>query len=316
MADIKQVFVCSAPRSGSTFLDMLLGGHSHVASLGEFSYLGKVLALNETCGCGSTVRDCENWALVFDRVAADKGIDLRQDPYALWQWDTRAMRVIDHQQQTRAYLLASKLRGAWLNLREKPANPIRRAMPLPPRLSQGLQHCLYLYDVLGAVWGKQILIDSSKNLFKALQVYRARPASTRIILLARDGRGVLYSRRKSGMPAAKSIDAWAKYYTRAQQVLQHVPSEAKMLVQYERLATDTEQALNELCTFLKVPYEPKMLQLESGVRHVVNGNQNTKTNRAGGIKLDEAWRNNLSQADLDYFQNVAGSLNATLGYTS
>lgn len=316
MSEVNQVFICSAPRSGSTFLDMLLGGHSQIASLGEVSFLGKVLTLGELCGCGEPVNQCKSWGAIIDRVRQERGVDLRQTPYGLWQWDTRSWHVTDHAQQTATYMFASRVRNLWLRFREYAPDAMRPLMPLPPSLARGLENTLYLFDLIRDQWGVQVVVDSSKNLYKALSVYRARPDSTRIVLLTRDGRGVLYSRMKTGVPIRTSVAAWVAYYSRAQTLLErHVRPEDRMVVRYEEMATNTGAMLDQLCAFMGVSYEDGMQRLDSGLRHVVNGNQGTKQNsRRLGIRLDEAWRDNLSATDLDYFWKVAGRLAGDLGY--
>jgi hypothetical protein len=315
MSEVNQVFICSAPRSGSTFLDMLLGGHSQISSLGEVSFLGKVLTLDELCGCGEQVNRCEAWGAVLDRIARERNVDLRKTPYGLWQWDTRSVHVTDHAQQTAAYLFASRVRNVWLRFREYAPDGVRPLMPLPPSLSRGLENTLYLFDLIRDQWGTQLVVDSSKNLYKALSVYRERPESTKIILLTRDGRGVLYSRMKTGVPMRTSVAAWVKYYARAQALLErHVRPQDRLVVRYEEMATNTEYMLNSLCDFMGIAYEDGMQRLDSGFRHVVNGNQGTKNNSRLGIRLDEAWRDNLSATDLDYFWKVAGRLATDLGY--
>lgn len=296
---------------------MLLGGHSQIASLGELSFLGKVLTLDESCGCGQPITRCDAWGTIIDRIKTERSIDLRKTPYALWQWDTRSVHVTDHAQQTPSYLLASRARNLWLRAREYSPAAIRTVMPLPPSLARGLENSLYLYDVIRDQWDKQIVVDSSKNLFKALSVYRKRPMSTKIILLTRDGRGVLYSRLKTGVPRRKSVAAWVKYYSRAHKLLErHVDPTDRMVVRYEDLATQTDQMLKRLCMFLGIAYEDGSQHLNSGYRHVVNGNQGTKSNQRLGVRLDEAWREKLSARDLDYFWKVAGRLSVELGYSA
>src|SRR5262249_22955342 len=149
--------------SGSTLLDMMLGGHSQIASLGEFSMLGKAVALDMVCSCGKQVSACEQWSLVLARLRNETGIDLFAAPYSLWQWDTRSKIVIDPAQQTRAYLLAARIRTVMCNLRfHRPAGaPFR--MPLPPSLRRGVRNTLLLYDAIRSEWNKRVVVDSSKN---------------------------------------------------------------------------------------------------------------------------------------------------------
>ena len=52
----KYVYISSAAYSGSTLLDLLLGSHSRIESLGEISFLAQDLAVNNRCTCGTPVR--------------------------------------------------------------------------------------------------------------------------------------------------------------------------------------------------------------------------------------------------------------------
>jgi hypothetical protein len=314
MSDPKYCYICSAGRSGSTFFDLLLGGHSQLASLGEFSFLGKAIALDQTCGCGEPIRACSSWARVFERIGTEKGIDLLKTPYALRQWDTRAVRLIDKTQQTRAYLLASGARGKWMEWRaESPAR--KRMMPLPPSLRRGVDNSFYLYDAIREAWGKQVIVDSSKNIFKALSLYERDPAHVRLVLLTRDGRGVFHSRLTSGLSRDASIGAWLRYYDLAERLIpRNVASEHWRQVRYEELAADPQRSLAGMCEFLHIPYEPRMTDLSAGVRHVVNGNRKATLSRGEGIRLDERWRTALSSDDLGWFASRAGAVNERLGY--
>ena len=313
MTDVRYCYICAARRSGSTFFDLLLGGHSQVASLGEFSFLGKSVALKQTCACGDLVTDCSAWTPVFDRIREERGIDLRETPYALRQWDTRAGQVIDEQQQTRAYRLAASLRNQWLGLRS--ALPRAIAPPLPALLRTGVANTFYLYDVIRETWGRQLVVDSSKNPYKALALHETRPEQVRLILLIRDGRGVYHSRRKSGVPPKQSLNSWLQYNQRADALLKrHIPPEHRMVVHYEELATDPGAVLARVCDFLGLAFEATMVDLSAGVRHIVNGNQNATFLRGGGIRLDEEWRQAMNASELDYFNRKAGALNVALGY--
>ena len=107
---VTTIYICSAPRCGSTLTDMFLGGHSQAGSLGEINFLGKTIALDANCACGVKLRDCESWKWVFDSVLATHGLDLRQQPYAFRLWDALASVEIDSQHQTRALERAITLR--------------------------------------------------------------------------------------------------------------------------------------------------------------------------------------------------------------
>ncbi len=306
-------YICSAARSGSTFLDMLIGGHPNAASLGEFSFLGKAIALAQTCACGEKVPSCGAWTKVFDIVLEEKGVDLRNEPYALEQWDARASVVIDRWRQTRFYEFMAKYRS-WLC--DVHFGRYGISVPwLPERLRDGIQNTIYLYNVVGRAWDKKLIVDSSKNIHKALALYSAAPERTKILWLVRDGRGVFFSRRRSGFSRHQAALGWKRYNQRAMDLLpSNLPETSLMRVHYEHLASEPEQIVRKICDFLEVEFMPEMLDLAAGERHMVNGNA-TMYRRDSGIVLDERWKREMSSEDLVYFARRCGRLNEALGYS-
>lgn len=308
----KYLYICATARSGSTMLDMLLGGHSKAASLGEFSFLGKALSLKQICGCGDKVSNCSEWQKVFDKVRLDKDIDLLDNPYALRQWDTKASVVIDHEQQTFNYLLGAKFRSAVCRLHFE--KPLDFSMPLPSQLVKGINNTAFLYETILQEWDKDFIIDSSKNVNKALALYEQEPKKTKIIILVRDGRGVFSSRRRSGFSKRQSLAGWLKYYSTSIRVLQkNIPDDALKIVRYEDVIKDPKKELEHICDWIGVSFEHEMASLSHGVRHLVNGND-TRFKRDKGLMLDERWKTELSDDELEWFMDRAGDLNLKLGY--
>ncbi|MES9876153.1 MAG: sulfotransferase [Candidatus Sedimenticola sp. PURPLELP] len=306
--------ICSAARSGSTIFDMLLGGHPDATSLGEFSFLGKALALDQQCTCGQLVRDCSAWKRVFDRVALERGDDLRDNPYSYRQWDTRASVIIDECQQTLRYIATAKLRALRCDLRYF-LNKHKVLRPrLPSVLASGVENTAYLYEIIAQEWNKKIIVDSSKNIHKALALYEAFPDKVKIVYLTRDGRGVFFSRRSSGFSRKESLKGWRRYNIRALNLLErNISTESLFQLKYEELSSEPEESLKEICRFLSIPFDRKMTDLKKGERHMVNGND-TRFKSNQKICLDERWRESLSGDDLDYFYANGRSLNQKLNY--
>lgn len=75
------VFIASLGHSGSTLLDLVLGGHSRLVGLGE---VAAVLAsagdgsasLAGTCSCGREAASCELWGEVARRLRVESGASL------------------------------------------------------------------------------------------------------------------------------------------------------------------------------------------------------------------------------------------------
>lgn len=308
----KYIYICAAARSGSTLLDMLLGGHSKGASLGEFNFLGKAIALKQLCGCGSTVDDCEKWNKVYTQLKLDKGVDLKQTPYACSQWDTRASAVIDFEQQTRTYVFFSKLRVIINRLHLKLPPLLQPKMPKSRRI--GIENTVYLYNIILKCWNKSFVINSSKNYLQAISLYKRAPKKTKIILLTRDGRGVFCSRYYSGFTKQESFRGWHNYYSKAFDYLsRYVRPNDLYILRYEDLMADLEGELKKICDWAGIEYEAQMSDLSSGERHLVNGNA-TRFNRDKGVRLDERWKTELKKEDLDWFMARGGKLNLKLGY--
>lgn len=309
---MKVLYVCSAARCGSTLTDMFLGGHPQATSLGEVNFLAKAIRVGERCSCGALVRDCPDWQAVFKRLAP-WGFDPQQ-PYRFRLWDAVAWTYVDQAHQTRGFLAGVRMRKSWMALRDLLPEGVRSHCPVPPAYEQALVNKMRLYEAVAAAWDKEVVIDSSKNVREAVELYRRDPDTVRILLVTRDGRGVYLSRRSSGRDREESVRGWLSYYGRALALLEkHVPAEARMQLKYEDIASAPRRAGETLCDFVGLRFQESMLQLDGAVRHMVNGNA-TRFAPGKGIKLDERWRQDLQPAELSYFDGRGGRMNAALGY--
>lgn len=73
----KVIYIVGSAHSGSTLLDLILGSHSQIASVGEVNervaqiLSGEVARLNwidQTCTCGRRFVDCPYWVPVIDHI--------------------------------------------------------------------------------------------------------------------------------------------------------------------------------------------------------------------------------------------------------
>jgi hypothetical protein len=78
------VFIVSLQRSGSTLLDLMLGGHSRFVGLGEVFLLLKPdsdrldRTSEEFCSCGTTIDSCYFWGPVCAQLRANRGKSIRE----------------------------------------------------------------------------------------------------------------------------------------------------------------------------------------------------------------------------------------------
>lgn len=314
MAKSKLIYICSGARCGSTITDMFLGGHSAIASLGEVNFLGNAIRLDQFCSCGRPFNRCDYWRLIFDRLKHETGIDLLRQPYAYPLWDARARVIVDHDYQDWLFHTRFYVKRAWLGIRDKLPDGLHYKCPIPPSYSSALQNKMRLVSIISEEWDKKIVVDSSKNPWEAQELSIRFPGQVLIVFVVRDGRGVYFSKRTSGFSKSDSIKGWRRYYRNAlPKLLKRVPKSCLLIMKYEDLASRPEYWGSEICSRVGITYEPKMMDLNSNVRHMASGND-TRFLAAKGIRLDERWRRDLTNREFEYFEKHAGNLNRELGY--
>lgn len=308
----KYLYICSAGHSGSTLLDLLLGSHSRIESLGEITHLPKNIALNTTCTCGQTVRSCQYWLEIVNRTSSCVGFDIFTTPYRFDLGFINPKFVIDRQRQTVAYVLRGKL------MRGIRYSQLALDMSFPSRLSRpfdtAVDNTFILYNNVRQIRQARIVVDSSKAYLKAIDLYKKTPEAFKLIVLTRDGRGVLYSNLKRNASRRKSVNGWINYYSRALRLIKrHISGEHVLYLKYEDLASSPQKELERICEFAGIEFETEMLDFARHPHHNTNGN-NMRFRRNSEIRLDDAWKRKLTKSDLDYFDRVAGKINKELGY--
>jgi hypothetical protein len=285
----RYIYICSAGHSGSTLLDLLIGSHPRIASLGEIDQLSKNFALDTECSCGARVRTCAVWCEVARRVGEAKGIDVLAHPYKLHMGYPKASVVIDRSHQTPAYLARREFVLGLYYLYLKSGGRVPESVVRP--VIAAVDNNVLVFESVRQVLGVDAIVDSSKSYLKAVAMYRRHPDRVRVLLLTRDGRGVYWSNLKRGTPRARVVRDWCNQYSRALPLLrQHVHPAHLMQVRYEDLAAGTEAELRRVCDDMRLAHSSE-------------------------VRLDEAWRSRLAADDLAFFEARAGALNRQLGYT-
>jgi hypothetical protein len=187
--------------------------------------------------------------------------------------------------------------------------------PLLRPVTQGVDNSVRVFEAVRSTLDVEAVVDSSKSYLNAIQLYRRYPDRVRIVLLTRDGRGVLWSNIKRGASRERTVRDWRNRYTRAIPLLQrHVPPEHWLQVRYEDLTTDTAKVLWSICQLIELPFEDGMLHFRQKTHHIVNGNR-IRLSSSSAIKTDVEWTTRLPPGDLLFFEQHAGTLNRALGYT-
>lgn len=257
------------------------------------------------------MRECKFWTHIADDLSRRLSISLIDHPYMLDLGFIDSRAIIDKFHQTWWYHFLNKLGlGSYYF-------HLRFGVPLLPtvgkRIQRMAQNNILLYETILSATGKIAVVDSSKSYLRALAVYKAAPNATRIIVLTRDGRGVFHSGLKRGLSPKHALKDWLTHYQHALPLYDKHLSRGSMLsVKYESLASNAAVELKRICDFLEMPFEPSMIDYTAVKRHVPNGNIMRFAPKT--IRLDEAWRSELSPAMQSYFAQRAGQFNSLLGY--
>ena len=310
---IGSVYICAAPRSGSTLLDLLLGAHPQMVAVGELNHLPKNIALGTVCSCGQTVRECPFWMPIVDRIGAELGRDLWSDPYALDLGFVRAAVQVDRRRQTRGYLLRRMASVARVEVAHRLNMDLARS-PWLAGFRQTIGHLIHLHRVIREVSGARVVVDANKGFRHSVSHYRMRPDDTRLIVLSRDGRGVMASYMRSGRSREDALRQWEKYYERALPWIErHVDRAHVLHLRYEDVVSDPQAAIGRVVEFLGLDPVGEPSGQVPRQTHILNGNK-MRLAPLSEIKLDERWRTELSVDDQAYFLSHGVKMSARLGH--
>jgi sulfotransferase family protein len=318
------VYIGGSGHSGSTLLDMILGGHSSISSLGEAAFLSvnvNNFTPADVCTCGEHVTKCPFWMRVEEAARALLGTNGAPALPSLTVIDPRLGAARDEQ-------------GAFRKRRPGEPPPARsrfnelmlvlgsaRLRRWGARLSAEVdihrsisRNLVLLYEATRRAHGTPIVVDSSKNPGYLKGVHLECPTPMVLLFLARDGRAVCESRmRREGLSMEQSVRLWTQEHLKHRAVQLTIPRRSMFFMRYEDLCRDPRQEVSRLCERLGVEFEEGMLDFRRD-RHNLGGNPMRLRRHESEIRLDDGWRRALSTDDLRCFERLGGALNRRLGY--
>jgi hypothetical protein len=284
--DAKVLFIVGWDRSGSTILDLVLGGTTGLVAVGELHHLWRRGILERRlCGCGSTVDECVLWRPVLERV------------YGRIPDADEARRVVE----TRSQRL--RVRHTWRILRTR------------GRGLEGYRAMMdALYGAIADVAGASVVVDSSKDPPDGA-VASLLPGGAYFVHLVRDPRATAFSmsRRPKVQPdtrdtsrmkregVAKSTRNWVLWNAAAERLRDAVPSDRWLRLRYEDFVARPEDSVREILRFAgqdgaDTPFvDPSTARL--GGNHTVSGNPARFASGTVTIENDSQWMRDQPAAD-------------------
>lgn len=302
------IYVAGVGHSGSTVLDITLGNHEQVKSVGELHKLhrsGWRTAENRRCSCGSAVHECSLWSAVREGWERRVGGDRLDDYVALQNRYESSYRC-------------------WPRL-------IRDSRRRTPAFERYVDMTVALYDAISEATGLPAVADSSKKPSRPFALSHTDRIDLKVIHLVRDGRGVVWSqmkpRRKNveggipedhrAAPSWHTASRWAFRNFECDRLARRLGESRLMRLTYEHFTHEPETALNEIGQFVGRDFSTLARRVAAGdelsVEHLVAGNA---LRMGGGIVLRPVsdWTDKLPPRDRRIFWLLAGRQARRYGY--
>jgi hypothetical protein len=294
----KLVYVASIGRSGSTLLELLVGAHPDVATMGELHLWPHEIALGHSrlpCGCGLPLEACTFW----------QEMRRRADPLIAPPPRLDAFR--EHLDYGKALRLG----------RLRDFSSRSGSNPLIDRYAANTQFVMATFaDLAEEQTGRRPawLVDASKDPYRLNWLIRSGRLDITVLHIVRNAAGFVHSERKNlgdpdGLPllrlAARKSAAWRLQHLLVRRSAALLPSGRYGLVRYEDLATEPGRVVAEVQALLGCSPDPSVIDTFRDRRfHAVGGNP--MRHKADGITLDERWRTELAPFAQRITQLVSG----------
>lgn len=284
-ATIPVLLISGYGRSGSTFVDQLIGQHDRFVSTGELNDIWeRSFGRDEICECREPFSRCPFWQSVVQ--AGGKTLTDVDGP-ALHE----CMNRVIHPLSNRA--LRGMRRGSAAYRRD---------------FETYREHLGALYRGIHEAAGGRTLIDSSKNPFHGFATLQAPGVEARVLHLVRDSRAVAYSwkKRQKYLPEqgktfhsrgyARSAIAWMISNVYAEKLASDAVGHARM--RYEDFIASPKNSLEH--ALRDMGYGELSLDfIENGTahltpRHMVAGNPSRFRHGAVDITPHEEWRDKMT----------------------
>ncbi|MGI9157364.1 MAG: sulfotransferase [Marmoricola sp.] len=283
----KILYIAGWGRSGTTLMDSVLGQVDGIVSTGELHNLWqRGLVDGRDCGCGLRLRDCEFWSRVFDLGFGGIG-----------KLDPRAAIQAQSSMHTRHVLDVMRAQKAGRTMQDVAYAP----------------HLKRLYDGIAKASQARVIVDSSKYPVDAIVAAGLPGYEVYVVHMVRDPRAVAYSwsRRKDVRDKAtgggilprvgmlRSTVVWQLYNSVIATADRRVVGRARYLrLSYEEFASRPEEVLTRVLELVgERPSDPPLIndsQVELSATHSAGGNPDRFRSGKTTIRLDSAWKANMS----------------------
>ncbi|NUO09322.1 MAG: hypothetical protein HUU08_11680 [Candidatus Brocadia sp.] len=305
------VFIVGLGYTGSTVLDMALGNNKESFSLGEIANLPTEININNPCVCGEFIRNCHFWLGVCNAIREKHNIDFIRNPDS---FPLKPAEIRNRNNILRKLKILSNVYGISKN-------------------EPWLKNTKILYDAIAEMSNAKVLIDSSKDIRRALMLRSVlKGYQIKFIHLIRDCRGTMRACKnnvgkvrfpKSNedaiitrpfIPTEQAIKMWIHDNLKITVYLSlFAPYNSWRVVKYEDYCDTPDTVFSSLAEWLDLSDYKDMINFSSIVHHNVSGSR-SRFNHSKILPSDKRWKNDLTEEDFNIFKKKAIFLNRLYGY--
>lgn len=305
MKKIPLIYILSSGRSGSTLLDILLGLHTDIWTMGEVQILPiEIREDRQPCGCGESVLRCDFWSPILAETS------LNQDNYPIDYF---------REQHTggKAVRLAHIFDMLFL---QKPSNSHQTGTL---QYATANHQCLSTIKQRATAYRKaeiSWLVDSSKDVYRLFWLNSSNLFDIRVIFLTKDPRAFVYSMTKNNQQdytkMLRMAIRWQIENTLFQFLCKHIMSENGFLhVRYEDLALKPGETISKIGSLLELDFtDIDLNSFKEYENHAIAGNPMRHDQKRNKIILDEKWRTQQPVINQRIISMLCGKFANQLGY--
>jgi len=295
------LYIMGPSFSGSTLLTNLLAMHSRIATVGELkaSAIGDIETY--TCSCGTLLRKCGFWQQVREEIAR-RGME--------FPFENLGLHFQDKHPLCNRLLSAGYKGGLTEQLRKIALYSYPRCRK---KFNRIIENNRIAIEVIKKIQGGDIFLDGSKDPNRLNYFFQAGYWNIKILYIIRDGRGSTNSSiRHHNDPMAVTAREWLQTHVECDRMARERKSDC-LTMRYEDFCANPDKYLRKIYSFIGLDLPPHGATFSVQSQHIIgNSMRLSSTNE---IRLDEKWRQSLTEKDLAIFEKIAGDLNRSYGYS-
>lgn len=312
------IYISSDERSGSTMLDLMLGNHSKITSLGEVHHLHAYATENRdiynpvhplVCMCGRKILECDFWIKVEKKL----GIPIKDLRMRLLYSPKKYYKNIECNEYNLLTFFKLKFMRK-CNFFFPELFNIKKIQKITG-YRKIANNYFKLYHAAAEVANTPYVVDSSKSPHRFKLLYLCYPEKMKIIILSRDPKGVVFSKMKRGMDLVIATKSWVKAQNKIERFSKNIDKKKIIKVKYEDICNETVREMIRICDFLGIDYEPSMTVMNKEGRHHIGGSPSKFNQKKMAIKMDDEYIERFSKSEIEKINIILEKAQKKCGFS-